>query len=148
MSIFAHLVKSFKLIFFVTNKNNTGAGHTKSTGRTVGMNIPKHEYFVYFYAFEPEPPYRPVARSGHFCFPFTKEDKEIDNRYFPLVHKRKLYLRDEIFECPEITYVSSFVQKANDESKAIVSYGVNDCISKIIQIDKSEIERLLFSVDL
>lgn len=120
----------------------------KSIGIRPGMDIPKHEYFAYLYAFEPEAPYRPVARSGLFCFPFTNEDKESENRHFSLVHDRKLFLRDEIFECPEITFVSGFIEKADDESKAIISYGVNDCLPKIVVVDKSEIERLLFSKDL
>ena len=120
----------------------------KTTGKSTEMDIPKHEYFAYLYAFEPESPYRPVARSGLFCFPFTKEDKESENRHFSLVPNRKLFLRDETFECPEITFVSGFIEKANDESKAIISYGVNDCLPKMVVVDKSEIERLLFSQDL
>ena len=34
--------------------------------------------------------------------------------------------------------------KYNDESKVVISYGINDCLSRFVEIDKSEIIRMLW----
>jgi hypothetical protein len=35
-------------------------------------------------------------------------------------------------------------EKAGDDSKIILGYGINDCVPRFVEIDKSEIARLLF----
>jgi hypothetical protein len=47
-------------------------------------------------------------------------------------------------ECPQITSISGITETAHDSSKVILSYGINDCVSRFVEIDKSEIVRLLF----
>jgi hypothetical protein len=36
-------------------------------------------------------------------------------------------------------------EKVGDDTKVIVGYGINDCVPRFVEIDKSEIGRLLFN---
>lgn len=123
-----------------------GVGHAKTPFKKNGHNldVPIHQYFAYFYAFDPRPTYRPVAQSGLFCFPYNHVDQDEESRYLPLTRDRMLILKYEEFSCPEIAYASGIIDKVGDHSKAIISYGINDCVPKIVEIDKAEIIRLLF----
>ncbi len=47
--------------------------------------------------------------------------------------------------CPQIAFISSMTEKAGDDSKVIVGYGINDCVPRFVEINKSEIPRLLFN---
>jgi hypothetical protein len=40
--------------------------------------------------------------------------------------------------------VSGITEKAGDATKVIIAYGINDCISRLVEVDKSELVRLLF----
>jgi hypothetical protein len=100
-------------------------------------------YTSNFYAFEQTPPYRVVARSGAFCLSFPSEQENEQNYYSQLVRARPLIMK-EAQNCPQITFISSMMEKAGDDSKIIVGYGINDCVPRFVEIDKSEIARLLF----
>jgi hypothetical protein len=101
-------------------------------------------YTSNFYAFEQTPPYRVVARSGAFCLGFPSEEESEQNYYSQLIRSRPLILKEEE-NCPQITFISSMTKKAGDDSKVILGYGMNDCVPRFVEIDKSEIGRLLFT---
>ena len=49
------------------------------------------------------------------------------------------------FDCPRIHFVMGMIDKVDDASKVIISYGVNDCLSQFVTIEKSEIARMLWN---
>jgi hypothetical protein len=97
-----------------------------------------------FYAFEQTPPYRVVARSGSFCLGFPSEEENEENHYSQLTRSRPLIMGEEE-NCPQISFVSGMTEKAGDDSKVILGYGINDCVPRFVEVDKSEIARLLFN---
>jgi hypothetical protein len=101
-------------------------------------------YTSNLYAFEPTPPYRIVARSGAFCMGFSSKEEEKENYYSKLTRGRPLVMGEKE-NCPFITFVSGMTEKAGDSSKLILSYGINDCVPRFVEVDKSEIVRLLFN---
>jgi hypothetical protein len=101
-------------------------------------------YTSNFYAFEQTPPYRVVARSGAFCMGFPSEEENEQNFYSRLVRSRPLIMGEKE-NCPQVGFVSGITEKAGDDSKVIIGYGINDCVPRVVEIDKSEIVRLLFN---
>jgi hypothetical protein len=139
-----------------TNNKRTTGQTSKSKQVLVGISHQKlyrhgdfkvkyshSTYTSNFYAFEQTPPYRVVARSGAFCLGFPSEEENEQNYYSQLIRARPLIVK-EAENCPQITFISSMTEKAGDDSKIIVGYGINDCVPRFVEIDKSEIERLLF----
>ena len=149
------------------NKNNNsnhtnhhvwvGIGHTKipylpRMQRPENINQakdkPHHQYVSFLYALNPyEPPMYPlVARSGYFCLPLADmAHEEMTNARILWTRQRTLNLKQYHFaNCPEISFVSGIVQHATNDHQVIVSYGINDCTSRMIVIDKEELYRLLF----
>ena len=51
------------------------------------------------------------------------------------------------FNCPRIHFVTGMVENADDPSKVIIFYGVNDCVPRMIVVDKAEIIQMLFDVE-
>eukprot|EP00804_Cyclotella_cryptica_P008946 CCRYP_012058-RB/>CCRYP_012058-RB protein AED:0.53 eAED:0.46 QI:0/-1/0/1/-1/0/1/0/58 len=41
-------------------------------------------------------------------------------------------------------FVSSFAQKANDATRVVIGYGLNDCTGRLVEVRKEEVVRLLF----
>ena len=41
-------------------------------------------------------------------------------------------------------FISTFIEKAGDSSKTIVGYGLNDCTSRLVEVEKKEIVRMLY----
>jgi hypothetical protein len=37
------------------------------------------------------------------------------------------------------------VEKADDPSRIIIAYGVNDCAPRFVEVEKTEIQQMLFS---
>jgi hypothetical protein len=107
------------------------------------INYTDKAYLSTLYAFEAVPPYRIVARSGSFCFGYPDKEEAKENYYAKLTLARRLTM-GEPENCPFITFVSGITEKAEDPSKVIISYGINDCISRFVEVDKSELVRLLF----
>lgn len=140
-----------------------GIGHTKVTfklwyGRD---HIPQREkdrvphthYVSLFYAFDPFPPFEIRARSGYFCFghvPLTGDKEFLPteggsfNPHSVLTRNRNLSQNFVTFDCPQMHFVSSFIEKAGDSSKTVVGYGLNDCTGRLIEVDKREIVRQLY----
>ena len=47
-------------------------------------------------------------------------------------------------DCPRIHFVSGMSERANDPSKVLIAYGLNDCVSRVIEIEKEAIVEALF----
>jgi hypothetical protein len=115
--------------------------------------LPHTHYVSLFYAFDPHPPFQLRARSGFFCLGFVPEtfDNTLPSsesgRFNPhniLTRNRKLQQNNVTFDCPQMHFVSSFIQKANDEGSVVIGYGLNDCTPRLVEVTKEEIVRLLF----
>ncbi|KAL3793481.1 hypothetical protein ACHAWO_002092 [Cyclotella atomus] len=115
--------------------------------------LPHTHYVSLFYAFDPHPPFQIRARSGFFCLGFVPET--FDNtlpaskggRFNPhsvLTRNRMLQQNNVTFDCPQMHFVSSFTQKANDESSVVIGYGLNDCTGRLVEVTKDEVIRSLF----
>ena len=108
------------------------------------LNFTIRQYTNILYAFEPFPPFRIVAVSGNFCPGFTQPSDESDNYLVNLTRGQPYTIGEDIMECPFITFISGIVESATDPSKFILSYGINDCMSRFVEYDKAELVRLLF----
>lgn len=84
-----------------------------------------------------------MARSGSFCFGFPDKEEAKENYYSNLTLAKTLTM-GEPESCPVVTFVSGITEKAGDPSKVIFGYGINDCTSRFVEVDKSELVRLLF----
>ena len=102
------------------------------------------QYNYRWYAFDAEPPFRLVRVSGSFCFPFPSPQEAASNYLVNLTFSRPMVAGDHFnLQCPFIAYASTIIE-ALDPTKAIIGYGVNDCTTRFIEIDKLEIARALF----
>ena len=115
--------------------------------------LPHTHYVTLFYAFDAYPPFQLRARSGFFCLGFVPETKNNPlsvseggrfNPHNALTRNRKLRQNNETFECPQISFVSSLTQKADDASRLVIGYGLNDCTGRLVEVTKQEVVRLLF----
>ena len=122
-----------------------GVSHPKTPfpGKNLPEGIEKNTYFSRFYVFEKASPYNIVQRTGAFCLGYPKE--ETQNPIYP--NHKEMWIIDDLMECPKIHFVTGIVDKVGDDSKVIVSYGISDCISRFIEIDKSEIVKMLWFPD-
>jgi len=116
--------------------------------------VPHTHYVSLFYAFETQAPFRIRARSGYFCLghaPPSDADGKLPtgeggtfNPHSTLTRSRMLLQNNKVFDCPQMHFVSSFIEKANEPETAIIGYGLNDCYGRLVQVSKSEIVRLLY----
>jgi ribosomal protein S27AE len=123
-----------------------GISHSKSRYKQRGLpdaNVPFNSYFSAFYAMEAKAPYRVVARTGNFCFGRSAPDEAGGNPYANL-NQENLWIGNTQ-NCPRIHFVSGMVEKADDDSKLIVSYGVNDCAPRLVVIAKDDVQKMLFA---
>jgi len=133
------------------NSNRTllvGIQHSKTPSqrnRQLPGSLTSNHYLSSLYAFEVIPPYRIVAQSGWFCLGFPTDEEKQTNPLVRATSWRKLILGSE-FDCPRIHFVSGMTLKADDPTTVIVAYGINDCVSRMVQIKLSEFERLLFGM--
>lgn len=126
-----------------------GIAHSKTLG---GDDIQPNHYLSTLYAFEDTPPFALVAQSGYFCLPFPVGDDDSSSVTSPAGHMMNItrwrILRlgngEEYPNCPRIHFVSGLVRDANDDDKVIVAYGLNDCVSRLVQVRLSDLVRLLF----
>ena len=119
-----------------------GIRHAKTPSqrnRRLSANVTSNHYLSQLYAFAPDPPFRMVAQSGYFCLGFGTADSLLVR----LTSWRKLEL-GRVFECPRIHFVSGMTLRADDPSLAILAYGVNDCLSRFVQVRVSDLLKLLF----
>jgi hypothetical protein len=139
-----------------------GIGHTKVTwkpwyskghvAQEKKDRVPHTHYVSLFYAFDPYPPFTIRARSGYFCLGHVPMigDKVAPteggnfNPHSTLTRNRNLSQNFETFDCPQMHFVSSFIEKADDSSKTVIGYGLNDCTGRLVEVDKEDIVRLLY----
>mmetsp|Transcript_24233 Transcript_24233/g.52273 ORF Transcript_24233/g.52273 Transcript_24233/m.52273 type:complete len:719 (-) Transcript_24233:206-2362(-) len=140
-----------------------GIGHTKVTWKPFYSKahvpqekkdrIPHTHYVSLFYAFDPYPPFHIRARSGYFCLghaPLANGNElpptegGIFNPHSILTRNRNLQQNNITFDCPQMSFVSSYIEKVGDASKTIIGYGLNDCTGRLVEVEKREIARLLY----
>ena len=113
------------------------------------LGIKRSAYFSSFYAFETTPPYKTIARTGRFCFglPNATEIKQAGHLFqHPNTPPTKiLSLAGVSYDCPQIQFISGMVDKVGDPSRVIFSYGVNDGMSRIVEVEKAYIAKMLFT---
>jgi len=66
------------------------------------------------------------------------------NPHSVLTRNRPLLQYNVTFDCPQINYISAFIEKAGDPTSTIIGYGLNDCTPRLGEVEKKEISRLLF----
>lgn len=104
-------------------------------------------YVSRFVAYDTQHPFDVVARSGWFCLGFASDPIELKHpQRSTLAGKNKKFqldLFDDVYDCPEIHFVSGFSEVVGNSSQAIIGYGVNDCHPRMFVVEKNEIVRLL-----
>jgi hypothetical protein len=107
--------------------------------------IPKNTYFSSFYAMQPSSPYNVVARTGRFCLGFpSHEEMQASGHPYRQLAAFPAVIGGITYKCPRIHYVTGIVDKVDDPSKLIVSYGINDCFSRFVVVEKADVVRMLF----
>jgi hypothetical protein len=105
-----------------------GLSHVRSKR---GMkHTPKYQYLSRLYAFDPNSkiPFEMEFKSDLFCLSYPSEDEKMrsDNPALNVVDPPVIrYLDQTTPECPAIHFVTGIIEKDGDESKVIVSYGIN-----------------------
>ena len=128
-----------------------GIQHTKTPSqrnKKLPPNVTSNHYLSRFYAFESHPPYNVIATTGWFCLGFPDDPNVDDPTKTSLLHRvtawRKLLLGGRIYNCPRIHFVSGMTIKVNDPNSVILAYGINDCYSRFVEIQLTDIYDLLF----
>ena len=72
------------------------------------------------------------------------EANQSDNeQVYGSANDSKLRINGMTFECPRIHFITGIAEKLGDEEKVIISYGVNDCYPRMIEVSKSFLVSLL-----
>lgn len=100
-------------------------------------------YLSRFLAYHSEPPFDIVARSGWFCLGFSEKNEAGGNTLAGRNKQHKMDLFDEVYSCPSIHFVSGISEYIGDDTKAILSYGINDCHPRMMVVEKKEIAKRL-----
>jgi hypothetical protein len=128
-----------------------GITHPKTPypGKKLPEDVQKNTYLSRFFAFEPHSPYDIVQRSGMFClgYPNNRTNDGGDGDSYPSKAYKigSLQFAGETHDCPRIHFILGMVDKVDDESKVILSYGVSDCLSRFVEVNKAEIAQLLWT---
>ena len=97
-----------------------------------------------------------MRRSGPFClgYPKAAEDVDFANHSHPLLTLKAAPMifgppdshneTDRHFDCPRIHFVMSMIEDAYQPELIWISYGVSDCLSRMIQVRKSDIVQMLW----
>jgi hypothetical protein len=151
------------------NKLLVGIFHTKvpKFGNRSGKRVPlwlrpghdasqvlPNQYLSRWYAFKPSEPFSVVAHSGLFClgYPNSREESETQPLIEATRWKRMVFGDDGlgssdgtvVLDCPRIHFVSGIAEKDGDPSRVFIAYGANDCFSRLIEVSKKNIAKLLF----
>jgi len=125
-----------------------GISHVKSPLHVDPPNgVVKNTYLSRIFAFNENSPYDIVVRSGKFCLGFS-EEPESGHPLWNLPrwsNESKMIFSREVINCPRIHFVTGMTEKDDDESKIIIAYGVMDCLSRFVEVDKSEIVEMLWN---
>ena len=120
--------------------------------RRPDLSFTLRQYHSRLYAFEPIPPYRIVARSGQFCMSgidgTTKDATRINdynnNPNSNLIQAIPVSFGNTNLSCPHITFITGIIEAIDNPQKLIISYGMNDCVPRIVKVDRREMIRMLF----
>ena len=121
-----------------------GISHRKTWRPRHDLNLTSRQYTLNFYAFEARPPYTIVSMSGSFCFGHSEHGSESKENYLVNLTRMASVVMGETMACPFIQFPMSIIDSALP-GLVVVSYGINDAISRIIEIPKAEIARMLFN---
>ena len=120
-----------------------GISHTKSKSR-----IPSTNTFIYLsrlYAFLPQHPFHVVAGSGLFCFGHAdKDDFDTPEPYWNLSRQDPLIAYNTTYNCPGLHFVSGITENPTDPSRVVVAYGVQDLLSRFVELHKQDLANHLF----
>jgi hypothetical protein len=136
-----------------------GVAHTKSKKRT--ENISGFVYLSRVYALSPQ--YELIARTGFLCFGFPTlpvqtnasvhggvgvppSNHNNEDPHVHLTHHSKVVIEGTEYNCPRIEFVSGISEKVDDPDTVLLGYGVNDCVARIVQIQKQQLANRLFGV--
>ena len=129
-----------------------GISHSKSRNKMPSSQGDRYNYLSRLYAVSTVEPYEVIARSGLFCFDFPNEKgtsttsfSSVGNEYTKLTQQKKLELHGKKYNCPNIHFIDSIIDKATDDTKVVVSLGVNDCVPLFVEMSKLDILIHLFS---
>mmetsp|Transcript_12671 Transcript_12671/g.25315 ORF Transcript_12671/g.25315 Transcript_12671/m.25315 type:complete len:613 (-) Transcript_12671:314-2152(-) len=131
-----------------------GVSHTKTRRGKAIKKSKMYNYVSRLYAFDPIPPFDIIARSGYFCLGFGlnkfldnpqhDEAEQSDNdQVWGATNEYKLNVRDDFFECPRIHFVSGITEKIDDPDTVVISYGINDCYPRVLEVSKNFLVQLL-----
>ena len=116
-------------------------------GKKLPAGVSSNSYLSRFYAFEQTPPYRIVAKTGKFCLGYAGDDAS----HHPIGDLTARQETRDVFsfagseyKCPRIHFVTGISDKADDSSKFILAYGVNDCLSRFVEINKQDVVTMLW----
>ena len=126
-----------------------GIGHrrtfrkVKNEDNTEGKE--KFDYLSRLYAFVPEAPFDLVANSGMFCFGFP-EDEEAEHVAYANAtkHFNKMEIYNKVYPCPTVQLATGMTEKVGDDDRIIVSYGVNDCVPRMVELHKQDLAHRMF----
>lgn len=124
-----------------------GISHSKTPYPRKGRKRPSGDveanmFFSSLYAMESTYPYSVVARSGRFCLGHATE-AEVDTNPFARSNLTPLRI-DREYDCPRIHFVSGMSEVVDDPSSAIIGYGINDCVPRLVKVKKSDLVEMLF----
>jgi len=129
-----------------------GISHSKSRNKMPSSQGDRYNYLSRLYAVSTVEPYKVLARSGLFCFDFPNEKEtarisfsSVGNEYTKLTQQKKLELYGKTYNCPNIHFIDSIIDKATDDTRVVVSLGVNDCVPLFVEMSKRDIVIHIFS---
>jgi hypothetical protein len=105
----------------------------------------KFDYLSRLYAFVPEAPFDIVANSGMFCFGFPEdEEAELIPYANATKHFNKMEIFNKVYPCPTVQMATGMTQKVGHQDNIIVSYGVNDCVPRMVELHKQDLAHRMF----
>lgn len=129
-----HPVSGQKLLVGISHQKQTGRRWAKLGGR---------QYTSNFYATLAEPPFSTVALSGAFCLGHPKPAEAAMNYQAPITRNRNFKFGYRL-DCPFITFVSTILENPQNLDTVLIGYGLNDAISRVVEVTKAEILSMLF----
>ena len=122
-----------------------GVAHpeTPFPGNTLPEGVEPNIYFSRFFAMEASKPYTIISRSGAFCFGYSNPE-EVKDTVLWNEQSIPMTMGNATFRCPKIHFVMSMVDNVANNSQVIISYGVSDCTSRFIMVNKVDIQAMLW----
>mmetsp|Transcript_29809 Transcript_29809/g.45441 ORF Transcript_29809/g.45441 Transcript_29809/m.45441 type:complete len:748 (-) Transcript_29809:928-3171(-) len=115
----------------------------KNEDRSVGEE--KFVYLSRLYAFAPESSFDVVANSGMFCFGFPGDEEALHLPYANATKSmNKLEIYNNVYPCPTVQLATGMTQNIEKPAHIIVSYGINDCIPRMVELHKQDLAHRLF----